>query len=712
MKNNLIEELFDKSKAYRMGIFCTYSLNIDFLENYLLKLDGVVNCTNLCLFTDRKIYNSFFDVNTISTPKWINKRYLLTPIDTNGVFHPKLYLLASDREVRIGIGSANMTREGLSSNMEIVSVFEINPTDKKYMGLLKECLRFIEELAVTSRSISAVECVREFIVYINDFLIGDEESNIHLLHNLGRSIIEQTTTMLRDCIIRSIKVISPFYDRGLAVHKFLKKIYPNADFSLYIQQGKSNFPIDKYTYDKTDTKIYLYKDQDRYIHGKAVIFETNKGKYLLTGSANYTDSAMLSKKYSANVETTLLGLVSDEVLAELIKPDGVKIVLLKEISQLTVSPIIQDIGKNIGYIDDWLVEVCYRDNQFLITINEKEELKPEYITFNDNMAYRYDYSNILFIKDINKSELNFAHIEGVNANGDKVYSSKVWIVDLDKGNQTYSKKRYYVSDPSQLTYILSEIIKNGTEEELVQYLLKFNIPLDLMQLNLRYGGLKAMESKGNVFGELMSQKNGMLKYSGMLEAVNHFLATSYNKMCAHCENVQLPKLGNFMLIFGTMFSMMEVINDYISASYRKNPIDADDWTIIREYYDVFLKYINDCIVLIWISDEEYYSFENVVDFAIEEDEQNLLGSISSFKEYIQKMGYDFQFLQSYQISKRIIKNVNIYLEKAKIKTTRGTIVMPPISQNGINDLNIIKRREILILINNFIKEMEELKAKK
>ena len=52
-----------------MGIFCTYGLNIEFLENYLLNLDGVANCSNICIFTDRKIYNKQFDVNAAAKPK-------------------------------------------------------------------------------------------------------------------------------------------------------------------------------------------------------------------------------------------------------------------------------------------------------------------------------------------------------------------------------------------------------------------------------------------------------------------------------------------------------------------------------------------------------------------------------------------------------------------------------------------------------------------
>lgn len=125
MKNNLINELFDKSKNFRMAILCTYSLSIDFLEKYLLNLDGLAQCEELSIFTDRRVYNKLFESSSLQKSKWINKRYLLTPIDTNGVFHPKLYILASDKMIRIGIGSSNLTREGLASNLELASVFEI-----------------------------------------------------------------------------------------------------------------------------------------------------------------------------------------------------------------------------------------------------------------------------------------------------------------------------------------------------------------------------------------------------------------------------------------------------------------------------------------------------------------------------------------------------------------------------------------------------------
>lgn len=176
MKNNLVDELFDKSKSYKMAILCTYSLTIEFLENYLLNLDGLINCENIIIFTDRATYENLFMEYGIMRSTGINKKYLVIPIDTNGVFHSKLYMLASDKNIRIAIGSANLTREGLATNLEMVSVFEITKTEKIYMNLIQESIEFIFELAMKSKSKICIDKVNDFVTYINKFFINNKGS--------------------------------------------------------------------------------------------------------------------------------------------------------------------------------------------------------------------------------------------------------------------------------------------------------------------------------------------------------------------------------------------------------------------------------------------------------------------------------------------------------------------------------------------------------
>jgi HKD family nuclease len=697
MKNNLIDELFDKSKTYRMGILCTYSLNIDFLENYLLKLNGLSNCGYISIFTDRKIYNSLFDINKTSKPRWINKRYLLTPIDVSGVFHPKLYLLASDKEVRIGIGSANLTREGLAGNLEITSVFSVTNKDKSYIGLLIDCLKFLRELTNLSGSEYAKQNLEEFVHYI-EALLSDEGCDLQLLHNINDSIMSQIEYRLSGNIVNSIYVISPFFDKELAVYRQLAKLYPDADISMYIQQSKSNFPVSNYKLENEKAKIHLFMQQDRFIHGKGIIFKTSAGLFLLSGSANFTNSALMVSSKLGNIEIAIWGKITDNVFGNLLEPAGYQATFLTNILNLKVT-LLEDkeTGASIE-VDNWLIESSILNDILCTKLNGNLDLLPLYLIINDNIKCSYD--NNLPLDKINKSEILYIHVEGNDLSGNRVRSSKIWVINLFKHHDYSDKKKYYVSNPDQLTESLKDIINDGTEQDLIDYLLLFNIPLELVLKNINNLGFRPLISKGNVFGELISQKSIWWKSPSLFDAVKYFLESNFNKLCIHYDNIQLDKLGNFILIFGTIFCMMEVINDYIVSLHFKNPINADDWRLMRGYYDLFLKYIHDTIELLCINNNnEYISFEETVNGAIREDQQNVLGSIRSFREYLQKMGYSTQMGQCCKISKKIIYSINRYIEKGKIQTGNGSIVNPVLSSNGINDQFILERGEINIMVD-------------
>lgn len=705
MINNLVDELFDKSKAFQMGIFCTYSLNLDFFENYLLNLSGVANCSSLCVFTDRNVYNSHFNINSAAKPKWINKRYLVVPVNTKGVFHPKLYLLASEKAVRIGIGSANLTREGLASNLEIVSVFEVTEKDRTFSGFLKECLDFLYDLAIVTQSSTAIESVNRFANFVSHLLVSDNNSQVHLLHNLTESIMSRVIRELSEYSVKSIKIISPFYDKNLRVHSFLKNSYPSATFMIYIQQGRSNFPVEKFDFHSKYTEIYLYKYKDRYIHGKALIFETDAGKFMLTGSTNYTESALLSSNLRANIESAIFGKIGDTISKELCYPKDISANKLKDIEMLDVVPIEDNTVIEDGSLRDWLIEVLYENNQIEVTLNKNCDLIPKFVIINEDEDNKIEYNPIIDAKTINKAELNYAYIEGLNNKDQVVKSSKVWIVNLDKERGYTGKRRFCINDPTQIIPILLELIERGSEQELIEYLLKFDIPLDLTLFSTRSKVLGAMESKGNVFGELMKQSKSIFKNPGVFEAAKRFLINNINKLYSHYNNLQLNKLDNFMLIYGTIFNMMSIFNDYITKEHNKNPINAEDWIIIRNYYDMILEHIEEILGLLWVS-EDGMSFEELVNRSIKKDKQKMLGSISTFKSFIVKRDYEYQYKSSLSISQRIIRQLDNYIDKAKIKTIDGSIVNALVAKNGIKDVFIVKRNTILKFVNELMSDLE------
>lgn len=705
MDNNLVNQFFDKNKEFEMGIFCTYSLNLQFLEDFMLNLNGVASCTDLCVFTDRKVYNSHFDINTIEKPKYINRKYLVIPVDTKGVFHPKLYLLASEKLGRIGIGSANLTKEGISNNLEIVSIFEVSEKDKTYSYFLKQCLEFLTKIAFHTNSKSAVKQINDFSMYIGHLFSTDKESPLQLVNNLETPIINKTVELLKDYKVNAIYVISPFYDKNLKVLQYLRKLYPKADIKIYIQQGKSNFPIEKFKEFNKLADISIYKNEERYMHGKALLFNTDKGMALLTGSANFTDSALLSKEYESNIELSVFGFITDEISNSICKPNGNVPVKIKNIEQLIVQPIEDYPVSQDNIEDDWLIEAIFDKGMLEISLKNKDGLKPRFIIINgDEKNLKYPYKSSIKLSNMKKSDIGFIQIEGVDLNNNVIYSGKVWVVVIEDRTESIIRKRFYVTESSQIKNILMELIQNGTEQDLIDYLLRFDIPLDLVGLNLKRKIPKGMASGGNVIGKLIEQNISIYKNPNVFEAAKQFLTNNLNKLVTHYYETQLNKLDNFMLIYGTIFNTMNVFDYYISDDHKEKILSPEDWVILRNYYDMMIYYIDEILNMLWITDE-YYSFEYVVNDLIKEDNLKMLGNVSSFKEFI-KREYEYQYELSLKISYKIIQQLNVYIDTCKVKTKTGKLVTPPISNNGFKDVNILKREKTFKLIKDLYRDFK------
>lgn len=702
MKNNLVDDLFDKSKTYKMAILCTYGLNIEFLENYLLNLDGLSNCDNICIFVDHSTYEGIFNSNAILKTKWINKRYLLTPIDTKGIFHPKLYILASDRAIKVGIGSANMTREGIASNLEMISMFEITKTKKTHVSLMIQCMEFIRQVAEHSNSHQALECVEEFFSYTDKLLSGIEAPNkVSILHNLNESIGAQVLRNLNHDSVIEIKVISPFYDKNLDMYKWFKKEFPKADIDLYIQQGKSNFPVQTYLKHNYDMGIYTYHNQERFIHGKVIIFVTKNKSYMLMGSANFTKSALLSSEFNGNIEIGVWGEISDKEIEVVLKPNGYTPIIMNDASMLeTVSIKDETSDTNELIVLDWVIEAIIEDNKLSIKTNCKYDYTAQWIYFNGKEDEAIRFKDEVMLEDVNKCEILYIHISGINKEGAEVVSGRVFTIKLSTEKGSYKKKRYSVTNPMQLEEILRDLIQNGTEDEIIDYLLRFNIPLDLVWFNSRSGGLRPVESKGNVFGNLIVQNSRIINHPQMYKAVEYFLDSNYNKLCQHYDNVQLNKLSNFMLIFFSIFTFINTIHCQIVSTYKKElPIVAEDWSLMRKYYDLFLQYSKYCLELVWLTDNEYISFSELVTNEIRKDSQKILGDINTFQEFIVKMGYEEYFNDCYKTVRRLDAQVNKYIQQGKIITKVGTIVKPPLAKNGINDNYIKNSKQLCSYVN-------------
>src|SRR6185295_10783193 len=111
--------------SFDHALFSTFTFDPSFFEQHCLeKFKSLHTNANITILIDRRIYESLLLDERLEKPKKANIRYLLHPVSLNGLFHSKVHLLVRRNKGRLIIGSANLTRNGITSNAEMVASFE------------------------------------------------------------------------------------------------------------------------------------------------------------------------------------------------------------------------------------------------------------------------------------------------------------------------------------------------------------------------------------------------------------------------------------------------------------------------------------------------------------------------------------------------------------------------------------------------------------
>ncbi|MFC2166956.1 hypothetical protein ACFLQZ_03225, partial [Acidobacteriota bacterium] len=652
-------------------------------ENYLIRQNALYYCDDICIFTDYNIYNNFLAENYRYKPRWLNKKYLVTCLKAKGIFHPKLYIFASEKKALIGIGSANLTRDGIASNLELVSSFEVSKNDLTYSHILRESINYVKRLAELSRSKTAIEKVNLMEEICIPFFENRESYETKFIHNLDRSILDQIEEFVGKNSVTDISIISPFFDEKLAPLNKLLKIFPDADVDLFIQQAKSNFPLNQIENLVNSTGIMLFGNTDRYIHGKCIIFKLHDKNIFFCGSANFTRAALLSTAKDGNFEIGLIGNISEEKLDEVLNPHGQKAERLMNKSDLKVETKSEMQSEDYGGFVQFIFEAERIENTIVLSVNN--EISREKFTPHKFRLFSFDGAEVEI--DIEKEFIipldsklkkkndcvDGIQIIGHNINQDVIKSNIAWVVNLEI-RKTKGKARYrkIYNNPFELSSILEEMWKTGNIEDLREFLISFDIPLDLI-LPPRQSIPKQRESKGNVEGQIPLHRYRLLFQSDSIIGIyRYFLDLLYKKLEKHNQNPQIDKFSNFMLIISALFSFLDFIDYSILDIYAGNEIiSANDWAIVRDQYNLLFNYVEKCWGLIFLKD----GYREHLNEKIQRDqEQDIENDVHTFESYIIHNEYDEQILSLFEISKNVFNNFISLARSVKIKTEVGTIV--------------------------------------
>lgn len=307
-KYNLVEELSHCS-GYDYALMTTYNFDIKFFERMILNPLYARGLKKISVFVDAKELSK--SIKAI-TNCHMGRKYMVNPIEMNGSFHPKLILLLGKKKARLFVGSANLTTSGFTTNNEVFNFFDYSEKNPENIDIICSAIDFFIE--INNLSYKQDSALIHEAVSQKYYKKPTKDGNCVILHNTRTSILQQLTEHITQRV-EEINIIVPYYDQQLTALKALKRISPEVRTHLYIYKYLSTFPSQIEGKETLADEIDVFegfKDNNtdswnNFYHGKVFQFKCADADYVLYGSANCTQSALVkSKTDGGNVECDLL----------------------------------------------------------------------------------------------------------------------------------------------------------------------------------------------------------------------------------------------------------------------------------------------------------------------------------------------------------------------------------------------------------------------
>lgn len=300
--------------SYDHAFLCTFNFQPEFFEGYCLEqFDSFVTNNGITVIMDGRELDRLIAGPSSQWPQQANVRYLLHAARPKGRFHPKVYLLASRNRGLLVVGSANLTRSGLTRNAELVRSFAFELGKRELaLPLFQSARAFLGEVATRWPSTELDKRLTE-LDSDTPWLSGvpARPLPIRFLHNLSAPLLPQLVEKL-ESPVHDVSVVSPFFDEQPVLLDWVQKQVNPTSVTMFTKNSAPTLtpawfehPLMKAHAAKLLFSNWSENDHARQLHGKALAFSHGKSVRLAFGSANFTRAALLATPKDGNVEVIL-----------------------------------------------------------------------------------------------------------------------------------------------------------------------------------------------------------------------------------------------------------------------------------------------------------------------------------------------------------------------------------------------------------------------
>jgi hypothetical protein len=285
-------------------VFSTYALSLSFFEAVVL---------------DRLVRGGGRNALILSDPEGIRaglseqgarragRDYELEPVaSTTGVFHPKLTLLFGDDDAHMLVGSGNLTFGGWGMNLETID--HLHPSFAA--ETFDDAADLFETLAIADNIRTGVADQFEPIASQLRAAARDapRTGDFRLLHSMGTPIAQRLAELAEDLGgVVQITVVSPYFDKtGSALSK-LSDLLKCQDLRVHAHpagpvRGSMGINWPDAAIAAPVCVDHPFGDDSRLLHAKCFEILCQRGRLLVSGSANATNAAL----FAGNVEVSLV----------------------------------------------------------------------------------------------------------------------------------------------------------------------------------------------------------------------------------------------------------------------------------------------------------------------------------------------------------------------------------------------------------------------
>ncbi len=315
--------IFSKKQTWDYIFVLTYDFGpVQFFENEILH--NIAIKRNMTIVIDGWKYREMITDRTFK-PRFSGVYYNLERIfvRNGGRFHPKLYLLVSETQAELFIGSANLTASGFKANVEnIVHLrFDGETWQDDEVALFRsvgDMLRdaflnrndLIEEVPEgLARLVNEILESRLFVEAAARRIPLNTQTSCYFFHSLVEPLFDQVLDVTGATISRA-GVLSPFYDSDITAFQILHRVVNEGE--ICIPANKSTFPNQLMAEARNALERFKFcmvdrpDKRERFVHAKAYEFVNRETTWDFITSANFTGPGLFNAGYPRNFEIGVL----------------------------------------------------------------------------------------------------------------------------------------------------------------------------------------------------------------------------------------------------------------------------------------------------------------------------------------------------------------------------------------------------------------------